>query len=277
MLLNHVYLLLTQQLMLLACARELAAYIKPSCAMLAIDWFGLQISLRCLPSCIVRFMCISAENLVWVLGYCTDGMHAIKLVAQQYKPVALLVSGCVHPIYRLVAGRVKTLHPNVHGGILARRDESGHMSAIQQHNIAPIDVVVVNLYPFRQTVTAAQAPSYETAVENIDIGGPAMIRAAAKNHSHVTVVVDPSDYDELLQQLGNSSSDAGLEFRKRSAWKAFQHCATYDSTVAEWFWSQIGERLSCYLPALLLSGAPSRGVAGAVYSCMSWWAAWHSI
>jgi phosphoribosylaminoimidazolecarboxamide formyltransferase/IMP cyclohydrolase len=119
------------------------------------------------------------------------------------------------------------------------------MSAIQQHNIAPIDVVVVNLYPFRQTVTAAQTPSYETAVENIDIGGPAMIRAAAKNHSHVTVVVDPSDYDELLQQLGNSASDdAGLEFRKRSAWKAFQHCATYDSTVAEWFWSQIGDGAS---------------------------------
>lgn len=99
--------------------------------------------------------------------------------------------------------------------------------------------MVVNLYPFRQTVTAAEAPSYETAVENIDIGGPAMIRAAAKNHEHVTVVVDPSDYQELLEGL-KSSGGTSLEARKKLAWKAYQHTATYDSTVAEWFWSQIG-------------------------------------
>lgn len=99
--------------------------------------------------------------------------------------------------------------------------------------------VVVNLYPFRQTVTAAEAPSYETAVENIDIGGPAMIRAAAKNHEHVTVVVDPSDYQELLEGLKRSGGTS-LDARKKLAWKAYQHTATYDSTVAEWFWSQIG-------------------------------------
>lgn len=99
--------------------------------------------------------------------------------------------------------------------------------------------VVVNLYPFRQTVTAAETPSYDTAVENIDIGGPAMIRAAAKNHAHVTVVVDPSDYEALLDGL--RSGGGSLDFRKRLAWKAYQHTATYDSTVAEWLWGQIGE------------------------------------
>lgn len=102
----------------------------------------------------------------------------------------------------------------------------------------------MNLYPFRQTVTAADAPSYETAVENIDIGGPAMIRAAAKNHEHVTVVVDPSDYQELLEGLKSGGGNS-LEARKKLAWKAYQHTATYDSTVAEWFWSQIGA--SCTL------------------------------
>ncbi|EFN54652.1 hypothetical protein CHLNCDRAFT_24638 [Chlorella variabilis] len=142
----------------------------------------------------------------------------------------------------MLDGRVKTLHPGVHGGILARRDLPEHMSAIAEHSITPIDIVVVNLYPFRQTVTAANAPSYEVAVENIDIGGPAMIRAAAKNHEHVTVVVDPADYSQLLVQLGGGADAAdALAFRKRCAWKAFQHCATYDSTVAEWLWGAVGE------------------------------------
>ncbi|GAB4817630.1 hypothetical protein N2152v2_004676 [Parachlorella kessleri] len=148
----------------------------------------------------------------------------------------------------MLDGRVKTLHPGVHGGILARRDVPDHMAAIEKHGIAPIDLVVVNLYPFRQTVTAASKPSFEVlapgavAVENIDIGGPGMIRAAAKNHEHVTVVVDPSDYAALLDQLrsGAAGSDA-LHFRKRLAWKAFQHTATYDATVAEWLWGQVGE------------------------------------
>ncbi|CAK0736296.1 hypothetical protein CVIRNUC_000723 [Coccomyxa viridis] len=138
----------------------------------------------------------------------------------------------------MLDGRVKTLHPGVHGGILARRDLQEHLDAVQQHSISLIDVVVVNLYPFRQTVTAEQTPSYETAVENIDIGGPAMIRAAAKNHQHVTVVVDPSDYGTLLDALKSGKDE--LDFRSRLAWKAYQHTATYDSTVAEWLWSQIG-------------------------------------
>lgn len=119
------------------------------------------------------------------------------------------------------AGRVKTLHPAVHGGILARRDTPAHLSAIAEHSIAPIDVVVVNLYPFRATVTQTPPPAFADGVENIDIGGPAMIRAAAKNHGDVTVCVDPSDYGQLLESLGGAQSE-GLAFRKTCAWKAFQ-------------------------------------------------------
>jgi phosphoribosylaminoimidazolecarboxamide formyltransferase/IMP cyclohydrolase len=141
----------------------------------------------------------------------------------------------------MLDGRVKTLHPGVHGGLLARRDLPAHLSAIGDHNISLIDILVVNLYPFRQTVTGANC-TYESGVENIDIGGPAMIRAAAKNHASVTVVVDPSDYDALLEQLKNpSSAEEALAARKQMAWKAFQHTASYDATVAEWMWGQVGE------------------------------------
>ena len=121
----------------------------------------------------------------------------------------------------MLDGRVKTLHPGVHGGILARRDLPAHMDALSQHGIGAIDIVVVNLYPFRTTVTAQPPPAFTDGVENIDIGGPAMIRAAAKNHAHVAVVVDPADYDTLLQQCGDEGSD-GIEFRRHCAWKAFQ-------------------------------------------------------
>ena len=118
--------------------------------------------------------------------------------------------------------------------------------------------VVVNLYPFRQTVTAASPPSYGEAVEQIDIGGPAMIRAAAKNHAHVAVVVDPGDYGQLLGSLGSSGGgSADQALRQRLAWKAFQHTATYDATVAEWLWGQIGMALfsacSLHLGARLCS------------------------
>eukprot|EP00892_Ulva_mutabilis_P010102 jgi/Ulvmu1/7464/UM037_0007.1 len=137
----------------------------------------------------------------------------------------------------MLGGRVKTLHPGVHGGILARRELDDDMAQISSHGISPIDVVVVNLYPFRSTVCADPPPEFDVGVENIDIGGPAMIRAAAKNHAHVTVVVDPSDYGALLENLGG---DGGLDFRKRCAWKAFQHSSTYDAQVAEWLWQQTG-------------------------------------
>lgn len=119
----------------------------------------------------------------------------------------------------MLGGRVKTLHPAVHGGILARRDNAQDVEQLASSGISFIDIVVVNLYPFRSTVTADPAPEYSAGVENIDIGGPAMLRAAAKNHAHVSVVVDPHDYSALLDSL--DSADA-QEFRKTCAWKAFQ-------------------------------------------------------
>lgn len=118
----------------------------------------------------------------------------------------------------MLGGRVKTLHPAVHGGILARRDNSQDVDEMKNAGLAYIDVVVVNLYPFTSTVTSDPPPEFETGVENIDIGGPAMLRAAAKNHAHVAVVVDPADYGSLLENLDNG----GPEFRKLCAWKAFQ-------------------------------------------------------
>ena len=118
----------------------------------------------------------------------------------------------------MLGGRVKTLHPAVHGGILARRDNTQDVDEMKNAGLSYIDVVVVNLYPFRSTVTSEPPPDFATGVENIDIGGPAMLRAAAKNHAHVTVVVDPADYGALLQHLDGGSP----EFRQMGAWKAFQ-------------------------------------------------------
>jgi len=141
----------------------------------------------------------------------------------------------------MLDGRVKTLHPAVHGGILAIRDKKEHMDAIGKHSIGPIDLVVVNLYPFRSTVTATPAPSFEVGVENIDIGGPAMIRGAAKNMAHVTVAVDPADYPAVLDALKPATPAADLAaLRKKLAWKAIQHCSSYDAQVAEWLWGQVG-------------------------------------
>ncbi|KAL2513761.1 AICARFT/IMPCHase bienzyme family protein [Forsythia ovata] len=139
----------------------------------------------------------------------------------------------------MLDGRVKTLHPNVHGGILARRDQEHHMEALEKHGIGTFDVVVVNLYPFYDKVSSSSKISFEDGIENIDIGGPAMIRAAAKNHKDVLVVVDSDDYPELLEFLRGTQD--GQQFRRRLAWKAFQHVASYDSAVSEWLWKQAGE------------------------------------
>uniref|UniRef100_M4CMD3 MGS-like domain-containing protein n=1 Tax=Brassica campestris TaxID=3711 RepID=M4CMD3_BRACM len=133
-------------------------------------------------------------------------------------------------------GRVKTLHPNIHGGILARRDVEHHMEALNEHGIGTFDVVVVNLYPFYNKVTAPGGISFEDGIENIDIGGPAMIRAAAKNHKDVLIVVDSEDYQAVLEYLKGGQSDQ--QFRRKLAWKAFQHVAAYDSAVSEWLWKQ---------------------------------------
>ncbi len=131
----------------------------------------------------------------------------------------------------MMDGRVKTLHPTIHGGILALRDDDAHVASMREHKIAPIDLVVVNLYPFENTV-AADA-SYHDAIENIDIGGPAMIRAAAKNHAHVVVVVDPLDYVEVMKAIANGGVPYSL--RQRLAAKAYARTAAYDSAISQWF------------------------------------------
>jgi phosphoribosylaminoimidazolecarboxamide formyltransferase/IMP cyclohydrolase len=133
----------------------------------------------------------------------------------------------------ILDGRVKTLHPMVHGGILARRDLPAHVEELAKNNIQPIDLVVVNLYPFVQTVAKPDV-AMQDALENIDIGGPTMIRASAKNFPHVIVVVDPADYDGVLEKL--RSGEVNFEERKRLAQKAFQHTAVYDTAIAQYLW-----------------------------------------
>lgn len=141
----------------------------------------------------------------------------------------------------MLDGRVKTLHPGIHGGILARRDQEHHMEALEKHEIGTFDVVVVNLYPFYAKVSSSSGISFEDGIENIDIGGPAMIRAAAKNHRDVLVVVESEDYPDLLEFLRGDNDDQ--QFRRKLAWKAFQHVASYDSAVSEWLWKQtVGDK-----------------------------------
>ena len=132
----------------------------------------------------------------------------------------------------ILDGRVKTLHPAVHGGILARRDLEAHMATVAALGIPPIDLVVVNLYPFEATV--AEGAGYEATVEMIDIGGPAMIRAAAKNHASVTVVVDPADYGRVLESMRAHDRRTTAELRQRLATKAFSRTAAYDAAIARW-------------------------------------------
>src|SRR5271163_3871194 len=124
-------------------------------------------------------------------------------------------------------GRVKTLHPAIHAGLLARRDRPDHLAALEERRIAPIDLLVCNLYPFAQTVASGASP--EDCVENIDIGGVALIRAAAKNHDAVTVVTDPADYDRVLAELAVGNGMVGAEMRRSLARKAFSLTAAYDA------------------------------------------------
>ncbi|MBZ9792695.1 bifunctional phosphoribosylaminoimidazolecarboxamide formyltransferase/IMP cyclohydrolase [Rhizobium sp. 3T7] len=133
----------------------------------------------------------------------------------------------------IMDGRVKTLHPKVHGGLLAIRDDAEHQAAMKAHGIEGIDLVVINLYPFEDV--RAAGGDYPTTVENIDIGGPAMIRASAKNHAYVTILTDPADYAELLEQLASDAGRTAYGFRQRMAAKAFARTAAYDSMISNWF------------------------------------------
>jgi phosphoribosylaminoimidazolecarboxamide formyltransferase / IMP cyclohydrolase len=156
-----------------------------------------------------------------------------KLLEKEGIPVTEVSAHTGFP--EMLDGRVKTLHPKIHGGILARRDQREHMAAIEKAGIPPIDLIVVNLYPFEATVADPDC-SLENAIENIDIGGPTMLRAAAKNHAGVAVVVDPADYGAVLEEL-RATGGVGEAARFRLAKKVFAHTAAYDGAIANYLFS----------------------------------------
>ncbi|PTM96072.1 bifunctional phosphoribosylaminoimidazolecarboxamide formyltransferase/IMP cyclohydrolase [Mycoplana dimorpha] len=174
---------------------------------------------------IVEFARALAERGVRLLS--TGGTH--QALADAGVPVTDVSEVTGFP--EIMDGRVKTLHPNVHGGLLAIRDDAEHVEAMKAHGIGPIDLAVINLYPFEEV--RAKGGDYPTTVENIDIGGPAMIRAAAKNHAYVTIVTDPADYSALLEELAHGSTT--YAFRQRLAAKAYARTAAYDTAIANWF------------------------------------------
>jgi len=138
----------------------------------------------------------------------------------------------------MLDGRVKTLHPKVHGGLLGRVNHPEHLQAMNAHGIVPIDLLCVNLYPFAATI-AKPGASFEECIEQIDIGGPAMIRSAAKNHESVAVVTDPSQYDRVIEALRRGEGRTDEALRRELAAEAFAHTARYDATIAAWMqaWS----------------------------------------
>lgn len=133
----------------------------------------------------------------------------------------------------MMAGRLKTLHPKIHGGLLGRRDSDSDLKDMEAHGIKPIDMVVVNLYPFEATISK-EGVTLEEAIENIDIGGPTMLRSAAKNHRDVAVVVDPADYEPILDEMKNNNCEVGYKTLYRLARKVFEHTANYDALIAEY-------------------------------------------
>jgi len=166
--------------------------------------------------------------------------HGVELISTGGTATALRAAGLevrdvgdVTGFPEMMDGRLKTLHPGIHGGLLAVRGDPDHEAAMAEHDIAPIDLVVVNLYPFADAV--ARGASRDEIVENIDIGGPAMVRSAAKNHAFVAVVTDPGDYPALIRALDEDDGMTSLRFRKYLAAKAFAATAEYDSMIAQWF------------------------------------------
>lgn len=157
----------------------------------------------------------------------------------------------------MMDGRVKTLHPKVHGGLLAVRDDPEHARAMTEYDIGPIDLVIVNLYPFAQTV--AKGAARDEIIENIDIGGPSMVRSAAKNHTYVAIVTDPADYGDLIAALDANGGMTSLDLRKRLAAKAFAATAAYDGMIASWFgFADQGQLFPETLPLTLKRGAELR-------------------
>jgi len=177
--------------------------------------------------------------------------HGIELISTGGTAKALAEAGLtVRDVSDLTGfpemmdGRVKTLHPKVHGGLLAIRDDAAHAASMKAHGIAPIDLLVVNLYPFEATV--AKGADFATCIENVDIGGPAMIRAAAKNHNDVAVVVDADDYARVLAELAAHKGATTLALRKALAQKAYARTAAYDAAISNWFAETLGETAPAY-------------------------------
>jgi len=177
--------------------------------------------------------------------------HGIELISTGGTAKALADAGLkVRDVSELTGfpemmdGRVKTLHPKVHGGLLAIRDDQAHAASMQAHGIAPIDLLVVNLYPFEATV--AKGAAFDDCMENIDIGGPAMIRAAAKNHNDVAVVVEGDDYARVLDELKTHAGATTLALRKTLAQKAYARTAAYDAAISNWFANELGEAAPAY-------------------------------
>jgi phosphoribosylaminoimidazolecarboxamide formyltransferase / IMP cyclohydrolase len=166
--------------------------------------------------------------------------HGVELVstggtAKALRDAGLLVKDIsdLTGFPEMMDGRVKTLHPKVHGGLLAVRDNPDHVASMVEHEIGAIDLVIVNLYPFAETV--AKGASRDEIIENIDIGGPSMVRSAAKNHASVAIVTDPADYDELIAAMDGSSGGTSYDFRRRLAAKAYASTARYDAMISQWF------------------------------------------
>ena len=172
-------------------------------------------------------------------GLVAAGYHILstggtaKLLAEQGVPCQEVADYTGFP--EMLDGRVKTLDPHIHAGILARRPVPEHMKAIADHGIDPIDIVCVNLYPFEQTIARPDC-TFELAIENIDIGGPTMIRAAAKNHESVAVIVDPTDYDRVLAEI-NEKGEVSADTRLALAKKVFAHTARYDGAITNYLTS----------------------------------------
>ncbi len=159
----------------------------------------------------------------------------------------------------MMDGRVKTLHPKVHGALLGLRDNPEHVDAMAKHDIEPIDMVVVNLYPFEATV-ARDGCSLEDAIENIDIGGPTMLRSAAKNNKFVTVLVDPDDYATVITEMKQSSGEVSTETNFRLAVKVYQHTAAYDGAISNWLGKRTAEEHAEFAPTLTLQFQKAQGM-----------------
>ena len=175
---------------------------------------------------------------------CSGGTS--RLLQEAGLPVTAVADHTRAP--ELLSGRVKTLHPRIHGGILADRHKAEHLEDLQSQGIPPIDLVVVNLYPFAATV-ADSTVTWEQAIEVIDIGGPAMLRAAAKNHAHVSVLTAPDQYGPFLEALAAGGVD--LQERRRLALAAFQHSAHYDAAISQWFAARLEDSDSAPLQLTL--------------------------